>query len=55
MGVIVGKQRGFINVTTADLLFMLGVVVLAGGFVVYVVLPWLWRTAIKPLLLWVLM
>lgn len=48
------KQRGYINITTADLLVTLGVVVLIGGFVVYVALPWLWHVAIKPLLLWAL-
>lgn len=25
-----------------------------GGFVIYVAIPWLWRVAIKPALLWVL-
>jgi hypothetical protein len=48
------KQRGYLNITTADLWAFLCIVVLAGGFIVYVVLPWLWRVAIKPALLWVL-
>lgn len=48
------KQRGYINITGADILFGLAVCVIVGGFVIYVVLPWIWHVAIKPLLLWML-
>lgn len=33
--------------------FMFGSAIV-GGFVIYVAIPWLWRAAIKPALLWVL-
>lgn len=48
------RQRGFLNITTADMVFAAAVLILTGGFIVYVVLPWLWSVLIKPALLWIL-
>lgn len=46
--------RGYLTISGADLVVFLALVALIGGLIIYVVLPWLWKVAIKPALLWML-
>jgi len=48
------SERGYINISGADIVVFLILVAVFGGLIFYVVLPWLWNIAIKPALLWML-
>lgn len=45
----------FPDITGWDLIIFLIVLVLVGGFIFYVAIPWLWVMFIKPGLLWILL